>query len=73
VLRIGIIDISGIVNIIDIVDITIGIADISTDITDIIDIGIDIMDIGIDCGYYKHYKYYRLDVANIVVETGRRV
>jgi hypothetical protein len=68
VLRVGIIDISGIVNIVNIIDV----ADIAIGITDI---GMDIIDISTDiCGYwYRYYGYCRLDIVNIVVETGKCV
>jgi hypothetical protein len=73
VLKTGITDILSIVNIIniaDIADIAIYIADIAMDITDI---AMDITDIVNITDIVDHYRYYRSDVVNIVVKTGRRV
>jgi hypothetical protein len=64
VFRAGIIDILGLVNIVDITDVAMYIMDIATDIADI---AMDIADIVDRCGYC------RLNVVNVVVETSRHV
>jgi hypothetical protein len=63
----------GIINIIDItdvVDITIYLVDITIDIMDIV---IDIMDIVSIIDIVNRYGYCRLDIVNIVVETSKHI